>query len=309
MGFVNGRQASPILKWAGGKQGIASRLVEFFPLDFDRYFEPFVGGGSVLFALRPCRAVVSDANEWLIDTYEAIREDHTQVARILDGLENTKVEYMRVRDVPPQTLPISQRAAHLIYLNKTCFRGLFRVNRQGKFNVPYGQYDRRYYDPENLKAVSEALEHVELRRGDFELCLHDAVEGDFVYLDPPYYKLGGYSDFNRYTRDQFRENDHVRLAALCRELDLRGVSWAVSNSNTDLVRKLFEGYHLTVLGNRREINLNSRNRQITELLITNYLPKSCPVQERLIEVDNSPVSLGSGAPPSSAGSPLTLPRR
>lgn len=274
---------APILKWAGGKQSIAARLVELFPSDFDRYFEPFIGGGSVLFTFRPQKAIVGDANDWLIDTYEAIREDSDCVARILDGLENTKEEYLRVRSILPQTLPLFQRAAYLIYLNKTCFRGLFRVNRQGRFNVPYGQYNRRYYDPANLKAVAEALGNVEFRRGDFELCLRDATEGDFVYMDPPYYKLGGYADFNRYTRDQFRENDQVRLAALCRELDLRGVCWAVSNSDTSLIRDLFKGYCLNLIENRREINLKAKSRSITELLITNYTPSSRPTQGALFD--------------------------
>lgn len=279
-------QASPILKWAGGKQSIASRLVEYFPSNFDRYFEPFLGGGSILFTLRPRRAVTGDANEWLIDTYEAIREEPAQVAQVLEGLKNTKEEYLKIRGIVPQTLSRSQRAAHLIYLNKTCFRGLFRVNRQGQFNVPYGQYDRRYYDPANLEKVSKTLRAVEFRRGDFELCLHDVTNQDFVYMDPPYYKLGGHSDFNRYTRNQFRENDHFRLAALCRELDSRGVRWAVSNSNTDLIRDLFEGYYINVFSNRREINLDSKNRRITELLITNYAPKVRPAQEKLLEVDD-----------------------
>jgi DNA adenine methylase len=130
--------------------------------------------------------------------------------------------------------------------------------------------------------VAEALEGVELRRGDFELCLHSVTDRDFVYMDPPYHKLGGYSDFNRYTKDQFKENDHSRLAALCRELDLRGVRWAVSNSDTYLIRRLFDGYLLTAIGNRREINLNSQNRNITELLITNYpVRETRPVMEEL----------------------------
>lgn len=278
--------AQPILKWAGGKQGIADRLIELFPMDFDHYFEPFVGGGSVLFALRPGRAVIGDANEWLIDTYQAIREEPARVAGILDSLENSKDEYMRIRSILPETLPLAQRAAHLIYLNKTCFRGLFRVNRQGQFNVPYGQYDRRYYDPENLRAVAEVLENVDVRRGDFELCLHDIGDCDFVYMDPPYYKLGGYSDFNRYTKDQFRKSDHFRLAAYCRELDLKGVRWAVSNSDTKLTRELFEGYHMTAISNRREINLNSQNRDITELLITNYVPETRDMEERLFEISH-----------------------
>ncbi len=165
---------------------------------------------------------------------------------------------------------VVQRAAHLIYLNKTCFRGLFRVNRHGQFNVPYGQYDRRYYDPDNLRAVAEVLQRVEIRHCDFELCLADVTAQDFVYMDPPYHKLGGYSDFNRYTKNQFRENDHTRLAAVCRELDLCGVRWAVSNSDTVFVRELFEGYRLVRIENRREINLNSGDRDIHELLIMNY---------------------------------------
>ncbi len=279
-------RANPFVKWAGGKQGIARRLAGLFPPGFERYFEPFVGGGSVLFAFQPRNAVIGDANEWLISTYQAIREDWAQVAEILDGLENTKEEYERIRSILPGELSLFQRAAHLVYLNKTCFRGLFRVNRQGKFNVPYGQYDRRYYDPTNLRAVSEVLQNVELRQVDFELCMHDVTDRDFVYLDPPYYKLGGYSDFNRYTKSQFRENDHFRLAALCRELDSRGVRWAVSNSDTDFIRDLFTGYSLTAIGNRREINLNSGNRDITELLITNYTPEIQPAQRGLFEADD-----------------------
>jgi len=262
--------ANPVLKWAGGKQGIADQLIRYFPPHFERYFEPFVGGGSVLFALYPPKAVIGDLNNWLLDTYEAIREDAGRVAGLLNGMVNTKEEYLRLRQVPPETQDVFQRAAHLIYLNKTCFRGLFRVNRHGQFNVPYGQYDRRYYDPDNLRAVAAALEGVEVRRCDFEICLSDVAPGDFAYLDPPYYKLGGYSDFNRYTKDQFRQNDHFRLAALCRELDLRGVRWAVSNSDTDFVRELFDGYRVVRIENRREINLNSGDRDVTELLIMNY---------------------------------------
>jgi DNA adenine methylase len=262
--------ASPILKWAGGKQILAPTLVRYFPQQFRRYYEPFVGGGSVLFSLFHRDAVIGDLNGWLLDTYQAVRDDYRRVAAILDGMVNTKKEFLRIRAIDPSTLDLYTRAAHLIYLNKTCFRGLFRVNRNGRFNVPYGEYDRRYYDVENLRAVALALEGVEIRHVDFELCLHDVTPEDFVYLDPPYYKLGGYSDFNRYTPGQFRESDHIRLAACCRELDLRGVRWAVSNSDTEFVADLFQGYRVERLVNRREINLNSGERDITELLIMNY---------------------------------------
>jgi DNA adenine methylase len=262
--------ANPILKWAGGKQILARTLGQYFPRRFGRYYEPFVGGGSVLFTVCPEQAVIGDLNGWLLATYQAVRTDYKRVAGILNGMVNTKKEFLRIRGIDPSTLDLPTRAAHLIYLNKTCFRGLFRVNRQGRFNVPYGQYARRYYDIENLQAVAAALKNVDIRHGDFELCLHDVSKDDFVYFDPPYYKLGGYSDFNRYTSGQFRESDHIRLAECCRELDLRGIRWAVSNSDTDFVRNIFEGYRVERLANRREINLKSGDRNITELLIMNY---------------------------------------
>jgi DNA adenine methylase len=262
--------AKPVLKWAGGKQALADRLVRFFPDRFETYYEPFIGGASVLLSLQPEKAVVGDLNGWLLDTYNAIRTDHGAVAKYLDGMVNTKEEFERIRTIQPDTLDLFQRAAHLIYLNKTCFRGLFRVNKKGQFNVPYGAYDRRLYDPDNLGSVARCLSQVEIRFIDFELCLADVTADDFVYMDPPYYKQGGYSDFDRYTKWKFRENDHVRLASVCRELDDRGVRWAVSNSDTPFVRTLFDGYTLHTISNRREINLNSQERDIDELLITNF---------------------------------------
>ncbi|MFA7682157.1 MAG: Dam family site-specific DNA-(adenine-N6)-methyltransferase, partial [Candidatus Peribacteraceae bacterium] len=167
-------------------------------------------------------------------------------------------------------LDLFTRAARFIYLNKTCFRGLFRVNKKGEFNVPYGNYNRRYYDPENLEATSAALQDVDIRCGDFEYGMTGIKKGDFVYFDPPYHKLGGYSDFNRYTKEKFCEEDQARLSNLCRELDSKGVLWALSNSDTDLIRDLYAGYQFNLIENRREINLNSQNRNITELLVTNY---------------------------------------
>ncbi len=260
----------PFIKWAGGKQSLCRRLIDHFPHTIDRFIEPFIGGGSIFFSLLHKRSILGDANGWLIDTYVAVRADWKEVAKILDTLPNTKEDFLRIRKVLPDTLGLFDRAAHFIYLNKTCFRGLFRVNRRNQFNVPYGEYDRRYYDPENLAAVSSALQNVEIRKGDFELCLHDVSNKDFVYFDPPYYKLGGHSDFNRYTPFKFREHDHIRLASVCRELDERGIRWAVSNSNTPFVKSLYAGYGMRQLTNRREINLNSKARSIVELLIVNY---------------------------------------
>ena len=263
-------QAKPIIKWAGGKQGICAQLVSYFPCDFDTYYEPFVGGASVCLTLNHERSVISDENQWLINTYRAIRDDCSAVRKILDGIENTKENFLDIRKICFGDLELPQQAAHFIYLNKTCFRGLFRVNKKGMFNVPYGDYDRRYYDSDNLSAVAAYLQDVEIRFGDFELGIVGISANDFVYFDPPYYKLGGYSDFNRYTKYQFNESEHFRLAALCHELNKKGVRWALSNSNTPFIQNLFEGFNVLEVSNRREINLKSSSRNIKELFITNY---------------------------------------
>ncbi len=261
----------PFIKWAGGKQSIADQLLACFPENFDCFYEPFVGGGSVFMATEWKRAVISDVNGWLIDTYKAVRDDWQRVAGILDAMPNEKSFFLELRSKHSSDYGSHfERAAAFIYLNKTCFRGLFRVNKLGYFNVPYGEYERRYYDPSNLKGVSKLLEKVDIFTGDFELCLSNLGPEDFVYFDPPYYKLGGYSDFNRYTPDQFKEPEHFRLAALCRELDERGIRWAVSNSDTPFTRELFKGYPSVQVSARREINLNSGDRNINELLFTNY---------------------------------------
>lgn len=264
-------EAKPFIKWAGGKQALVQQLISLVPAEFETYFEPFLGGGSVLMALRPKKSVVGDANEWLITTYEAIRDDWRKVARLLDELPNTKEDYLRIRERSSGERNRWLRAAFFVYLNKTCFRGLFRVNQKNQFNVPYGCYDRRYYAPENLAAVAEAIRSVKFVSGDFESCLANARPGDFVYFDPPYFKAGGYSDFNRYTAEQFREADHIRLAALCRELDKRGISWLLSNSNTSFIRDLFKGFEIRRLDARRDINLSASQRDVTELLVSNYL--------------------------------------
>jgi DNA adenine methylase len=263
-------KAEPILKWAGGKQIIARRLAEFFPKTFRRYYDPFVGGCSVALESGSGEGQLNDQNAWLIDTYRAIRDDWRRVARVLDTMKNTEEEFYRIREINPQREDEFTRAAMLIYLNKTCFRGLFRVNKLNQFNVPYGKYDRRYYDPANLAAFAEFIRNYELRVGDFELALADAGPEDFVYLDPPYHRIGGYSDFNRYTSGKFKEIDHLRLRNVCAELDKRGIRWVQSNSSTKYIRELYRDFDVSEILNRREINLNSKSRNIKELVIKNF---------------------------------------
>lgn len=261
--------ARPIVKWAGGKQALAARLVARFPADYDRYFEPFVGGASVFLALGPARAVLCDRNRWLVETYEAVRDDAPRVAAALRRLPNTREDFLRIRAMDPRRLSPVRRAAQLVYLNKTCFRGLFRVNREGRFNVPYGAYARRYFDPANLLLFAERLRAAELRSGDFEEGLEGVTARDFVYLDPPYYKQGGYADFDRYTDTPFREPDHERLAGLCRALDARGVRFLLSQSDTPFVRRLYAGFRVERIAARREIQLRAARRDQVELVVSN----------------------------------------
>ena len=263
-------KAEPILKWAGGKQIIARKLLECFPKTYRRYFDPFVGGCSVALEGGFREGLIGDQTEWLIETYRAVRDDWRQVARILDGMKNTEEEFYRVRQIDPRMKDEFTRAAILVYLNKTCFRGLYRVNRLNHFNVPYGKYNRRYYDPANLAAFSEFIGSFELRVGDFELALADAGPSDFVYLDPPYHRIGGYSDFNRYTSGKFKEIDHLRLRNVCVDLDKRGIRWLQSNSSTQYIRELYRDFHVSEITNRREINLDSKSRDIQELVIKNF---------------------------------------
>ena len=258
------------LKWAGGKQSLAASLLQFFPSEYRTYYEPFLGGGSVFFNLEPKRAILCDDNQWLINTYRALKADWISVAEKLETIQNTKSEFLRIRALNQNSLDEAEQAANLIFLNKTCFRGLFRVNKKGQFNVPYGDYDRRYFDPEELAANAKLLQNVELRIGDFEKGIDGITADDFVYFDSPYYKVGGYSDFNRYTSSKFNVPEHIRLAALCNELDARHVRWALSNSDTDFIRSLYSSYTIRTVDARREINLNSKKRNIKELVITNY---------------------------------------
>lgn len=262
--------AQPFVKWAGGKQDLLSQITPRFPQKIDRYIEPFVGGGAIFFALNHPKATIADLNWWLIDTYKALRDDWQAVAKELDRFPNTKEDYLRIRAIDPKTQSLLRRAAQFIYLNKNCFRGLFRVNKQGHFNVPYGAYNRRYYDPNVLAAAAALLENCEIQTSDFEAALLGISSSDFVYLDPPYYKLGGYSDFNRYTSEQFRESDQLRLSSVCNELDRNSVRWAQSNSDTPFIRSLYKQFRIMEISARREINLNSQNRNVIELLILNY---------------------------------------
>ncbi|MEV6799669.1 Dam family site-specific DNA-(adenine-N6)-methyltransferase [Micromonospora rifamycinica] len=264
-------EGKSFLKWAGGKTRYAKTLVSAAPSFTGTYREPFLGSGAVFFELNPAKAVLSDANEELVTCFRAVARDAEAVMGRLDEYPNTREHFAAVRRQDPATLSEIERAARVIYLNKTSFRGLWRVNRKGHFNTPYGAYDRPYYNRQTFLEAAIALDGTDIRVADFEEQLDEATEGDWVYLDPPYAPLGGWADFQRYTPGQFGENDHVRLCAAMKRASGRGVLLTLSNSDTPFVRRLFtDDFHIARMATRRDINLQSTKRGSWDLVVTNY---------------------------------------
>jgi DNA adenine methylase len=273
----------PFLKWAGGKMQLVDELAKRAPAQFKVYHEPFLGGGAFFFHLyrlgRIRHAVLSDINAELIATYEAIRDRVEEVIHLLGEFPYDRDFYYSLRAKDPWQLSPAERAARMIYLNKTGYNGLYRVNRQGKFNVPFGRYKSpKYYDPENLRAVAIALREVQLVCASFETVLERAAKGDFVYLDPPYVPLSATANFTEYHATGFDLASHRLLRDVALNLDRRGVYVLISNSDTQLVRELYNTacFHIDLVWAGRAINCNGRKRgKVSEAIITNY-----PVRER-----------------------------
>lgn len=268
--------AAPFLKWAGGKSRLITQYQPYLPApgDIHRYYEPFIGSAALYFHLQPACARLSDTNCKLIETYEIVRDRPDELIAALQPHRNEKRYYYKIRSQNPQKLTAVQRAARLIYMNKTCYNGLYRENQKGQFNVPFGRYKRpKICDVERLNAASRALQGVELCALDFAEAVHDAGEGDFVYFDPPYVPLNATSNFTGYSRFGFDEEDHRRLAQLFHELTARGCRVMLSNSSAPLVYELYDGqgYELQKVQARRNINSKAHRRgPVTELLIMNY---------------------------------------
>lgn len=260
----------PFLKWAGGKARTATTLVALAPPAFGRYWEPFMGSAAVFFELCPDEAVLSDANEELVICFQEVAADPHKIMELLDLMPNTRDSYMTVRRQDPAGLSNPERAARVVYLNKTGFRGLWRVNRSGEFNVPYGEYSRPYYNRDNLLNAAKALSGIVIRHADYSSALEEAAAGDWVYLDPPYIPDRPWGDFKRYTANQFPSDEHHRLAELMREADSRGVQLTLTNSDMEAVRRTFHSFRVRRLPTRRDIHLKASERASTDLIITNY---------------------------------------
>lgn len=273
--------AKPILKWAGGKTQMLGNLLPKVPKSYGRYIEPFFGGGAMFFALQPENAIIADSNPELINMYRQVAENVDEVISCLKKYENTTEMFYAVREQDWMCLPKAEAAARTIFLNRTCFNGLYRVNKQGKFNVPYGKYaNPRICDEEGLKAASEALKKAEILCGDYLLVLeHYAQAGDFVFLDPPYLPISEYADFKRYTKEQFYEEDHVELAKMIMRLQERGCHVVLTNSNHPLVHELYAPFTIDVIQTKRHISCNGSTRKGEDVIVT--IPPKQQILQRL----------------------------
>lgn len=262
--------AVPYLKWAGGKRSMLRHLVPHVPPSYGTYFEPFVGGGALFFALRPEKAVLSDVNRRLVRSYAAVRDDVDAVVELLKTYPYEKEFFLTMRAVRIDDHSDVEVAAWLIYLNRSCFNGLYRVNRDNVFNVPFGRYSNpTICDDVNLRACSERLSGVAILHEPFEIVLGRAAPGDFVYFDPPYLPLSATSSFTGYSADGFGLDDHRRLRDVARELKARGVRVLISNSAAPAARELYaEGFEIEEVLAGRAINARGDGRgRIPELII------------------------------------------
>lgn len=259
------------LKWVGGKTRYASLLASLVPDDFGTYREPFSGSAALFFELKPDNAVLSDANEELVECFVSIRDQPERVMELLDEMPKTKDFYLQLRSTSPSNLSSAERAARVVYLNKQGFRGLWRVNKKGEFNVPWGDVaNRSLYDRDTISRCAELLKSVEIACWDFEQALQKAEAGDFVYLDPPYVPAGGWADFKRYTPGQFHADDHYRLEAAMRSAAEAGVHVLMSNSNTPLVHEIWRDWQISVMSTVRDVNIDVTNRASTDVLVSSF---------------------------------------
>ena len=264
-----GCRAKPILKWAGGKSQMLEHLLPRVPRAYGTYIEPFFGGGALFFALHPEKAVVSDSNPELINLYRQVASNAKDVISYLRTYRNSEKEFYAVRAQTWELLEPAHAAARTLFLNKTCFNGLYRVNRQGAFNVPYGRYKNpTICDEEAILAASELLREADIRCGDYLDVLQDTAKGgDLVFLDPPYVPVSKNADFKRYTKTQFGEEDHRRLAREVSRLRSIGCTVLLTNSNTELVNELYGSYECHVFATKRHISCHGNSRQGEDLLV------------------------------------------
>ena len=267
-------ELKPFIKWAGGKRQLLSQLLVHVPLEYNRYIEPFLGGGAMFLALQPVKAIVADINPEIINAFNVIKDDHKGLMKKLNKMQNTDEFFYKVRKQKAEDLSATARAARFIYLNKTCFNGLYRENSKGEFNVPFARHKNpSFFDQENIEGLNAYLNsaEVEFSCEDYKKILDKAQKGDFIYLDSPYYPLKKNS-FTKYFKSDFSDKDHKELAHLFKELDKKGCYVLMSNSNSKVIKEMYKDYTIIEIEARRSINSKGtgRKKEMIEVFIKNY---------------------------------------
>ena len=269
----------PVVQWAGGKRQLLNTIRPLLPKNVNKYCEPFLGGGAVFFDLQPKKAILNDVNGDLMRVYRVIRDNVNELIKTLEQFENTPEMFYRVRDWDKNRQAYESRsdvekAARVIYLNRTCFRSLYRVNKAGQFNTPFGyRKNPNIVNAPVLRAVSDYFNASDITFStvDFASGLQNIDTDTFVYFDPPYDPITKTSNFTGYTQGGFTKSDQIRLRKCCDELNRRGVRFMLSNSATDFIKEQYSAYNITVIQARRDINriVNKRN-DVSEVIIRNY---------------------------------------
>ncbi len=266
----------PFVKWAGGKTQLLPYLLERMPRKYDRYFEPFIGGGALFFQVTPSKGYISDINPELINAYQVIQLNVESLIEDLNKHIYDKNYYYKLRNVDrtPEFKNWSpvKKASRIIALNKSCFNGLYRVNSKGHFNVPFGSYKNpKLSDAFNLRECSKALKETKIVLGSFDLIKQNVQQGDFVYLDPPYAPLNTTSSFTSYSKEGFDNKMQENLRDICVALDCKQVKFMLSNSSTPLILELYKDFHLSFVDASRAINSRGDKRgKVKEVIVTNY---------------------------------------
>lgn len=274
----------PFVKWVGGKRQLLKQFRQMglyppkmFNIKTGRYFEPFVGGGAVFFDLLVEKSFLSDLNSELVDTYNIIKDKVEELIKTLKEFRYEKEYFLKVRAMQPNQLSKVHIASRFIYLNRTCFNGMYRVNSKGEFNVPFGKYSNPLIcDEINLRRVSKALQNVEIKCQDYKMIVKKARKGDFIYFDPPYFPVNRTSSFTSYTKEAFLEKEQKELRNTYLELHKRGCYVMLSNSNTPFIKKIYSEIKSPeikineVLAGRAINSKATKRGKITEVLVTNY---------------------------------------
>lgn len=279
--MTSNKLVSPVLKWAGGKRQLLPEIRKYVPENIATYYEPFLGGGAVLFDIQPRKAVVNDINNELINLYQTIKLDAEGLLKDLSKHRNEKEYFYEVRSWDREigiykNLSAIERASRVLYLNKTCYNGLFRVNQSGQFNSPFGHYKNPNIENATiLRAVSDYFNSADItfKNVDFDDLLKEDIvtKDDFVYFDPPYDPISNKSNFTGYTKGGFGREEQVRLKERCDQLSKKGVRFLLSNASTAFILELYKEYEIKTIKARRAINSNGASRgDVNEVLIRNY---------------------------------------